>query len=402
MTILFVNSNLYGHINPTLGLIKKLTDRGNKVSYFCSEQFSTQVTEAGASWIGFSSKLDIFLRDYRPTDRHPFFMLMEYMLRYDEAVLPEILDRLKKERYDLLICDAFFGGFCFLRQLIKIPIVCSHTSFAMSQAPVPERMLEAGFHPQLDNCYRILNRLSEAYKIKAPSLAQVFISKGDLNIVYTTRHFNGDAAVSEPDYLFAGPSVDRQQPASDLDFSAVGKRKLIYISLGSINTDFIDFYNMCISAFRDTEYYVCMSIGSKCEASQLGEIQANFLIRSFLPQLEILKRADAFITHAGFNSVNEALYYGVPMLALPQVNDQPKVARRIVEMQLGMMADIKELCPQTLKAKTEALMADHKIKENCMRVSQEMRHSAKLDDIAEQLERYTDAWQEVNINGAEK
>lgn len=272
----------------------------------------------------------------------------------------------------------------------------------MSQAPVPERMLEAGFHPQLDNCYWILNRLSEAYKIKAPSLAQVFISKGDLNIVYTTRHFNGDAAVSEPDYLFASPSVDRQQPASDLDFSAVGKRKLIYISLGSINTDFIDFYNMCISAFRDTEYYVCMSIGSKCEVSQLGEIQANFLIRSFLLQLEILKRADAFITHAGFNSVNEALYYGVPMLALPQVNDQPKVARRIVEMQLGMMADIKELCPQTLKAKTEALMADHKIKENCMRVSQEMRQSAKLDDIAEQLERYTDAWQEVNINGAEK
>ncbi|MDD2213460.1 MAG: glycosyltransferase [Oscillospiraceae bacterium] len=300
------------------------------------------------------------------------------------------------------MCDAFFGEFCFLRQLIKIPIVCSHTSFAMSQAPVPERMLEAGFHPQLDNCYWILNRLSEAYKIKAPSLAQVFISKGDLNIVYTTRHFNGDAAVSEPDYLFASPSVDRQQPASDLDFSAVGKRKLIYISLGSINTDFIDFYNMCISAFRDTEYYVCMSIGSKCEVSQLGEIQANFLIRSFLLQLEILKRADAFITHAGFNSVNEALYYGVPMLALPQVNDQPKVARRIVEMQLGMMADIKELCPQTLKAKTEALMADHKIKENCMRVSQEMRQSAKLDDIAEQLERYTDAWQEVNINGAEK
>ncbi|MDD2213459.1 MAG: hypothetical protein PHR21_02805 [Oscillospiraceae bacterium] len=101
MTILFVNSNLYGHINPTLGLIKKLTDRGNKVSYFCSEQFSTQVTEAGASWIGFSSKLDIFLRDYRPTDRHPFFMLMEYMLRYDEAVLPEILDRLKK---NAMIC----------------------------------------------------------------------------------------------------------------------------------------------------------------------------------------------------------------------------------------------------------------------------------------------------------
>lgn len=80
MKILFVNSNLYGHINPTLGLVKKLTESGNQVNYFCSEPFSNQVTQAGASWIGFSNKLESFLKEYRPTDRHPFFMLMEYML----------------------------------------------------------------------------------------------------------------------------------------------------------------------------------------------------------------------------------------------------------------------------------------------------------------------------------
>ena len=91
MNILFVNANLYGHINPTLGLVKKLTERGNLVSYFCFESFSEQVTKMGAKWIGFSNKSDLFLKEYRPTDRHPFFMLMEYMLLYDEAVLPEIL-----------------------------------------------------------------------------------------------------------------------------------------------------------------------------------------------------------------------------------------------------------------------------------------------------------------------
>lgn len=402
MNILFINANLHGHINPTLGLVKKLTEKGNLVSYFCSEPFSEQVAKMGAKWIGFSDKLNLFLQEYHPTDRHPFFMLMEYMLLYDEVVLPEILNIAEEDQYDMIICDSYFGGACFLKQMTKITVVCSHSSFAMSKTPVPERMLVAGFHPQLDHCYQILKRICESYKIEEPSLEQVFTSKGDLNIVYTTRNFNQDDGVNEPDYLFAGPSIDRLQEASDLDFNVIGDRKLIYISLGSTNTDFVDFYKTCISAFCNTDYYVCMSIGRKCDVSQLGEIPLNFMVKSFLPQLEILRRADVFITHAGFNSVNEALYFGVPMLALPQVNDQHMVAKRLVSMQLGMTESIKELSPEILRSKTETLTMDKKIKENCMQISEEMRNFAKLEQTVLKLEKYVDAWKERNGNGVKE
>ncbi len=397
MNILFINANLHGHINPTLGLVKNLTERGNKVNYFCSEPFSEQVTEVGAKWIGYSNKLDLFLKEYRPTDRHPFYMLMEYMLMYDEVVLPEILNILKEDQYDLILCDSYFGGACFLKQMTNIPVVCSHSSFAMSKTPVPERMLVAGFHPQLDYCYQILKRICETYHIEKPSLEQVFTSKGELNIVYTTRNFNGDVGVQEPDYIFIGPSLDRPQEACDLDLSVIGDRKLIYISLGSLNTDFIDFYKTCISAFRDTDYYVCMSIGKKCEVSQLDEIPPNFLVRSFLPQLEILKRADVFITHAGFNSVNEALYFGVPMLALPQVNDQHMVAKRLVSLHLGETESLKELTSETLRAKTDTLLINREIKENCMQFSREMRDFAQPLQAIQKLEKFVDAWKERKL-----
>ena len=394
MNILFINANLYGHINPTLGLVKNLTGRGNQVSYFCSEPFKEQVTKMGAKWIGYSSKLDLFLKEYRPTDRHPFYMLMECMLLYDEVVLPELLDIIKEEHYDMIICDSYFGGACFLKQLTKIPVVCSHSSFAMSHAPVPKRMLVEGFHPQLDHCYQILKRICESYKIEEPSLEQVFVSKGDLNIVYTTGNFNGDTEVKGPEYLFVGPSIDRLQESNEFDFSVIGNRKLIYISLGSLNTDFVGFYKDCIAAFCDTEYYVCMSIGKKSDISQLGVIPQNFLVKSFLPQLEILKRADVFITHAGFNSVNEALYFGVPMLALPQVNDQHMVAKRLASMELGMMESIMELTPETLRTKIETLLMDRNIKENCLQISLEMRNDSQLEQIIGKLENYVDAWKE--------
>lgn len=402
MKILFINSNLHGHINPTLGLVKELTERGHHVSYFCSEAFEVQVKKMGATWIGFHDKLELFLKEYRPTDRHPFFMLMEYMLLYDEVVLPEILELTKKQQYDMILCDSIFGAASFLEQLVQIPVVCSHSSFAMSHAPVPPRMLVPGFHPQLDHCYQILERICERYNIKEPSMEQVFISKGKRNIVYTTCNFNGDEGVHEPEYLFAGPSIDRLQESSDMNFDVIGDRKIIYISLGSFNTDFLEFYKTCILAFRDTEYYVFLSIGRKCEVSQLGEIPSNFLVKSFLPQLEILKRADVFITHAGFNSVNEALYFGVPMLTLPQVNDQHMVAKRIVSMQLGLTESIMELTPELLRMKTKTLLKDTIIKENCMRISQEMRESADLHQTVSKLEAYMNAWKVRNGDGTQE
>jgi UDP:flavonoid glycosyltransferase YjiC (YdhE family) len=89
--ILFINANLYGHINPTLPLVKKLVDHGNQVDYFCSQQFQEKVVAAGASFLIYFDELDTFLASYRPTDRHPFYMLMEYILLYAEVMLPGVL-----------------------------------------------------------------------------------------------------------------------------------------------------------------------------------------------------------------------------------------------------------------------------------------------------------------------
>ena len=53
------------------------------------------------------------------------------------------------------------------------------------------------------------------------------------------------------------------------------------------------------------------------------------------PQRAILREADLFITHAGLNSIREAIWEGVPMLAVPQAYDQRGCAARIVYHHLG-------------------------------------------------------------------
>lgn len=74
------------------------------------------------------------------------------------------------------------------------------------------------------------------------------------------------------------------------------------------------------------------------------------------------------------------------MLALPQVNDQHMVAKRLVSMQLGMTESIKELSPEKLRSRTETLIINREIKVNCLRISQEMRNSAQLEQTVWKLE----------------
>ncbi len=61
----------------------------------------------------------------------------------------------------------------------------------------------------------------------------------------------------------------------------------------------------------------------------------SILLVPHTPQVEILKRAHLFITHAGMNSVSEAIHYGVPIITLPLSGDQPFVAWRVAD-ELGM------------------------------------------------------------------
>ena len=51
-------------------------------------------------------------------------------------------------------------------------------------------------------------------------------------------------------------------------------------------------------------------------------IPDNFTVRPTVPQLQVLEQADVFITHAGINSVHEGLYFGVPLILIPQQAEQ--------------------------------------------------------------------------------
>ncbi|XP_035692514.1 UDP-glucuronosyltransferase 2C1-like [Branchiostoma floridae] len=67
----------------------------------------------------------------------------------------------------------------------------------------------------------------------------------------------------------------------------------------------------------------------------------NTKLMAWLPQNDLLghRKTRAFVTHAGYNGLCEALYHGVPVVCLPLYGDQPANAARVVARGLGVKLD---------------------------------------------------------------
>jgi MGT family glycosyltransferase len=355
--VLFINGTAHGHLNPTFPLVQELVKRGEEVTYFSTGEFRQKIEACGALFMDYGDELAAFFKDFRPSGSHPFFTLIEFLLSQNAVMSQIILEKTKGLRFDYIIHDAMMGGGSFVARTLGIPAVCSCTSFAANKLPVPPKMLEPGFHPQLDSIYKQI----EAFAVQTgyqTEIMDVFFQKENLNIVFTSRLFQADSDSFDDSYKFVGPSIDdRGETGSGFKIEPGGK-PLVYISMGTINNGCAEFYQKCMEAFREEDVTVVMSIGGKVDIPSLGEIPANFTVRSYVPQLEVLKKASAFISHGGLNSVSEALYFGVPVVAIPQANDQPMVARRLVALGAGLELKMDEVTPEVLQSAVRKLLAD--------------------------------------------
>lgn len=101
-------------------------------------------------------------------------------------------------------------------------------------------------------------------------------------------------------------------------------------------------------------------------------------------QLEVLSKADVFLTHNGMNSTSESLYMGTPMVFFPQNNEQRAVARRAKEMGTGI--DLKEESVQGIHDAIMEVLSKREYSENAMKCSEDFRNAAGPSGAAEFIE----------------
>jgi zeaxanthin glucosyltransferase len=145
-----------------------------------------------------------------------------------------------------------------------------------------------------------------------------------------------------PDHVHGvGPlrSALTEEPA--LDVPVVTGRPFVFASLGTLQGDRFGLFQRIAEACRELDVQLLIAHCGRLNPSQksrLLQVGASW-VTDFAPQRAVLARADALITHAGLNTVLDALDAGVPSLALPIAFDQPGVAARVVHAGVGLKLD---------------------------------------------------------------
>ena len=148
-----------------------------------------------------------------------------------------------------------------------------------------------------------------------------------------------------PEHRFLGPCARTEELPADLSEAVLRPgAPLVYVSLGTFLSARGDVLATVAEGLRRLGVRAAIATGLT-PPSRLGAIPDDWIVAERLPQVALLRHAAAAVTHAGNNSVGEALRDGVPMLALPLSTDQFAIAADLERTGTGRCLD-----PNTLTA----------------------------------------------------
>ena len=168
-----------------------------------------------------------------------------------------------------------------------------------------------------------------------------FAEHGNLLLLNYPQSLHDPArTVLLPPHAFIGSAVRDEVLPDDIAewLSVPSAMPVVYVSFGSFLSVRADVQARVVAALRRMDVRVALAIGSG-DPAVVGELPSHWLVREYLPQVQLLRRAALAVTHGGNNSVTEALTCGVPMLVLPFSTDQFAGAAAVENAGLGLVLD---------------------------------------------------------------
>ena len=335
--ILALMGIFHGHVPGMIEIVKDLTSLGHNVTCYVLDKFKDRVKDTGA-------KLKVFT--IPPIHRSPHspkraINCLIAGFSYDAI----ITDALKSEdKYDYLLIDSFFDG-SELNKIFKIPTIISVYIFPLGEeTPYVKKFEQKRLEPIIP--------VNKKFNLNIRDFIRVhYIADAKYKLMLTSKLFHPVSKAINDSFYFIGPSIEERPIDNNFNFKKDENKKLVYISLGTIFNEDFEIYNHFIEAFKNwKDFQVIMSIGNYFDIKDIGNLPENILAFNYIPQTQLLKQTDIFITHGGINSINEAiLLNNLPIIVMPQELDQFDNAQQVEKLEAGIILDNKNLNSEIIK-----------------------------------------------------
>ncbi len=390
--IMFVVPPFYGHITATLSVGSELISRGNKVCWVAMKSILHASVPDGGQWIvpaelePHQDEIELILQRQNIGTKISGFEALDFGLH--ETMLPfakimskgmqSVIDQMKP---DCIIHDetALAGAVFAVKN--SIPYATSITA--------PPGFFEPNlFFPERQAL--LLDKMREIQKSMGVESDRVIFNSDRLILSYTSRDIirpNYGDFIFEGPITFVGATVESRPEAHDFDWSTIKNPHwpTVYVSIGTVLDDIRStIFNKIIAALHDAP----INVIANTDPALFESWPQNFIVQELCPQIEILEKVDLVITHGGFNTINEALYFDKPLIVLPLAWDQSPNADLVVQNGCGLKFKYRRLAASELKDAVFQLIDFPIFKENAIRLGVSTRAlggTKKAADLIENL-----------------
>ena len=381
MHLAIVSLGAFGHINPTLSLTTELVNAGHRVTYFTTEDFRKVIEPTGAkfvpmkSWMAENDKHNESKEEKNDGQEDNVAAVVPFLfLNEAGAFIEDVLSVLREDRPDAILHD--FAGIAgtMAADILGIPNVMLYTSYPSNGSYSVAASFEGipADHPLRIAADQIADGYVEKYGCRKMTVKEIFDGQGDLNLVMMQKRLVPNYETFDDSFVFTGVQIGKRSTFGTWQAPDNGK-PLLYSSLGTAFNNWPEYYPILFDAVRDLDINVFAALGA-IDPESLTDVPANVELGKMVPQLDILSQASVFITHAGMGGTGESIYYGVPMIAIPQMDEQAITARQIERNGLGFaLLDKEAITSETLREKIQILLNDSSYKETVNEFSADMK-----------------------------
>jgi zeaxanthin glucosyltransferase len=327
---LFVSRSHRGHINPMIGVAQWLLRGGHEIVWATAPIDSAadeQIERIGARPVhprggGVAgarppeADLARLFRDEPHTAVARISELHTARPRRDLAPMAELIREVKPH---VVVQDGVLYEGAIGAHLAGIPFVNTCTNFRIAAPP--------DVHYQLTEVAAAIadarRALFEEHGL-ACEFRELECVSPTLNVVFSTAAFLPTEHLPPHTHL-VGPSLPigtrGDEPAAEDLAVAPGS---VYLSLGTVLHWQPALVTAAARAAHELGAPMIMAVGGLADDAEFRRsLPATAQVHRYVPQLAVLQRVRAFVTHGGANSVTEGLLHGLPLVIVPLGLEQP-------------------------------------------------------------------------------
>ena len=312
-------------MTPTLAIVRRLVQRGHRVTLLGSRALAARVIDAGGSFCGFE-------RSHEPDPPEPGVMMDDRISEWlafmcSSEVTREVLAN--AETADVLVADCMMPGALMAGELKRIPTVALvHALYRwFIEGENGVTLLDGPMLPSVNQARQSLGL--ETFTADTPLMMRLY-DGATLALALTLEEFDYPLARPHPNVRYVGPVLDTEAST----WKPPG-HPLVLISFSTTYMRQEAALRRTFDAMKGIEAAAVCTLGPGVTQAQVGAA-SNVVMHDWIPHGAILPHTAAVVTHAGHSTVMAAFAHGLPMVCMPMGRDQNANADRVATLGAGL------------------------------------------------------------------